>query len=700
MAKKEISGFGNKSDNTMYPLCFGVSCAFFALQVISKPRFESERWFEIRSIMLQGSARLLGLLVWKVQKQSPDGGDRELKSAKREIENLKSLRREDAKANEKVVSIFATHEQSWLSERKRLHQHIGALMNELRIIQKKTEEAYELNKKLKEVEALVESKDKVLKEEEQKRKELEEKLTEAERNAEELRENAQREIKEHSSELRKQKTVFIGKLLEQKEESELMIQKLSMEVSKLHKDLEQKGRILSAMLKKARLDSAEKQMLIKEAKWSKARRKQAEQETEKWRAVSGGRYKRPPRVSKEPKHFSPLSDHYSLKSYKESVITGNEKHLEDWVKAEAQNYAAMIEQRHQLELEAFAEELSNKAEKIESFQWQLLRMELETKKLQSHVKGLIKDVAQLRHDKMKLETILLERDKEMTSPKEKLELQLKSSNCSKHNLLLPSQSSERAEDAILSELKRKSVEKEQEMKETLMVEYCKKEALSAEMKDSLVLKKSVSEVDSDAAENLASTSNSSNEASHFPGNMDLHAVEVFYKIKRLKQQLVLIDRLIGQQTNGEAKEINDDSNTNMMTYLSLASLLNKQVERYQSLQEKMDNLRKLMHENDLHATKGKTETLELFLEETFQVQRCTVTTGQKLAEIQSRMVSGFAGVTKEMEESSGIDTKRFADSIRNLLQEVQRGLEIRTARIIGDLEGTLPSCEGMVQLRR
>lgn len=268
--------------------------------------------------------------------------------------------------------------------------------------------------------------------------------------------------------------------------------------------------------------------------------------------------------------------------------------MEDWVKAEAQNYAAMIEQRHQLEVEAFAEELINKAEKVESFQWQLLRMELETKKLQSHVKGLIKDVAQLRHDKMKLETTLLERDKEMTSPKEKIELQLKSSNCFKHNLLLPSQSSERAEDVILSELKRKSVEKEQEMKETLMVEYCKKEALSAEMKDSLVLKKSMSEVDSDAAENIASTSNSPNEASHFPWKMDLHAVGVFYKIKRLKQQLVLVDRLIGRQTNGEAKEIDDGSNTNMMTYLSLTSLLNKQVERYQSLQEKMDNLCKLM----------------------------------------------------------------------------------------------------------
>ncbi|XP_028790744.1 myosin heavy chain, cardiac muscle isoform-like isoform X2 [Neltuma alba] len=614
MGEKEISGFDmngsdNKSGDTVYPLYFGVSCALFALQVLSKPRFEIERWCEIRNIMLQGSARLLGLLVWKVQKQSPDGGDCELRSAKREIENLRSLRHEDAKANEKVVSIFATQEQNWLSERKMLHQHIGALMNELRILEKKKEEAAsELNKKLKEMEVLVESKDKVLKEEEQKGTELEEKLTEAERNAEELRENAKREIQEHSSGLWKQKTAFIGKLLEQKEESEMMIQKLSMEVSELHKELERKGRILSAMLKKAKLDAAEKQMLIKEAKLSKARRKQAERETEKWRAVTGGRYKRHSlrsmlvrlgstrlqHVSKEPKHFSHLSDHYLPKSYEESDITGNGKHLEEWVKAEAQNYAAMIEQRHQLELEAFAEELSNKAEKIEAFQWQLLRMELETKKLQSHVRGLIKDVAQLRHDKMKLETTLLERDKELTSPKEKLALQLKSPDCFKHNLLLPSQSSERAEDAIWSEIKRKSVEKEQEMKEISMVEYCEKEALSAEMEDSLVQKRNLSEVDLDAAENIASTSQSSNETSHFPWKMDLYAVGVFYKIKRLKQQLVLVDRLIGRQARGGEKEINDDSNIDMKIYLSLTSVLNKQVQRYQSLQEKMDNLCKLM----------------------------------------------------------------------------------------------------------
>lgn len=114
------------------------------------------------------------------------------------------------------------------------------------------------------------------------------------------------------------------------------------------------------------------------------------------------------------------------------------------------------------------------------------------------------------------------------------------------------------------------------------------------------------------------------------------------------------------------------------------------------------------HDNDQYANRGdfnsartkqKTSTLENFLEETFQLQRYIVATGQKMMEIQSKIVSGFVGVAEEMEKSAGIDMKRFADSIRNMFQEVQRGLEVRTARIIGDLEGTLAR-EGMISLRR
>jgi hypothetical protein len=97
--------------------------------------------------------------------------------------------------------------------------------------------------------------------------------------------------------------------------------------------------------------------------------------------------------------------------------------------------------------------------------------------------------------------------------------------------------------------------------------------------------------------------------------------------------------------------------------------------------------------------KEETKALEHFLEETFQLQRYIVATGQKLMEIQSKIASGFAGVVEEIHKTASFDMKRFADSVRTLFQEVQRGLEVRIARIIGDLEGTL-ACEGMIHLRR
>lgn len=107
--------------------------------------------------------------------------------------------------------------------------------------------------------------------------------------------------------------------------------------------------------------------------------------------------------------------------------TAKGKRLEHWVKAEAEKYAAMIEQRHHSDLDALAEEMSDKDEKLEAFHWQLLRMESELRKQQSHVEGLVKDVTHLRHAKMNLERLLLEREEELTSLKEKFTLQMKSS---------------------------------------------------------------------------------------------------------------------------------------------------------------------------------------------------------------------------------------------------------------------------------
>ena len=91
-----------------------------------------------------------------------------------------------------------------------LWQQIGAFLKELRVIEKKKDHAVsELNEKLKEMEIMVQHKDKELEEEKQNKSELEEKLKEAENVIKELRETARLEAQEHSSELWKHKSAFI-----------------------------------------------------------------------------------------------------------------------------------------------------------------------------------------------------------------------------------------------------------------------------------------------------------------------------------------------------------------------------------------------------------------------------------------------------------------------------------------------------------
>ncbi|KAF7821994.1 polyamine-modulated factor 1-binding protein 1 [Senna tora] len=60
----------------------------------------------------------------------------------------------------------------------------------------------------------------------------------------------------------------------------------------LKRRLFSKSKVSSAMLGKSKLDASEKEILLKEVKLSKARMKQAEQVSEKWRAISDGKCKR------------------------------------------------------------------------------------------------------------------------------------------------------------------------------------------------------------------------------------------------------------------------------------------------------------------------------------------------------------------------------------------------------------------------
>ncbi|KAF5731263.1 Ribonuclease P protein subunit P38-related isoform 2 [Tripterygium wilfordii] len=800
----------NEKSDSLYPMCFGVSCAFFALRLLSRHDAEDEKWSELCDKMLQGSAQLLGLLLWRVQKEEANEGNckliHRLKTFEKEIAELKKMRHEDAKANEKVVGIFACQEQSWLSERKKLRQHIGALINELRILEKKKVEAMnESNEKLKEMEAVLQSKDKLLEEEEQKRKELEENLSKAESVAEEMSETAKCQAQEHSTEIRKHKTAFIelvsnhrqleaelgrahrqvevarqelNLVLEQKEESVLLAQKLSMELVKMRNELEQKDNILSAMLRKSKLDTAEKQMLLKEVKSLKAKKKQTELDTERWKTVSESRQKRHSlrsmfanqassrlddkgtrgashfgksrsqqvdyvieyehhEVRKDPESFSSLYDHYSSVG-KDELAGASVKQLEGWVRLEAEKYATAIDKKHHLEIDAFVEQMRLKDGKLEDFRWRFVGMEIESKKLQSLVEGLNHDVLRLRRDNKKLDALLLEREEELNSLKQQFASQLEPQSCQKPKLNAFLNDPGLVHDAIWSKVKivrRKSMEINHETETslpTISPERVneKEEEIPSNHPENLpstlqspergseeemgagngmhTREESMSSVEVDKVEESSSSSNPLTKNGNSPLSMDLRALGVSYKIKRLKQQLLMLERVIGKQGSEKGIESSDNGQCEIKGFQVLMSLVNKQINRYQSLQGKTDDLCKRMHENELDTSqagsttsknKGKFKTLEHILEETFQLQRYMVATGQKLMEILPKIASEFVGIAEEIDKPASFDMKRFADSVRTLLQEVQRGLEVRISRIIGDLEGTL-ACEGMIHMRR
>lgn len=435
--------------------------------------------------------------------------------------------------------------------------------------------------------------------------------------------------------------------------------------------------------------------------------------------------------------------------------------MENWVRSEVEKYRIGFEQRHHLEIEAFAEQLRLKDEKLEAFRWRLLSMEVESKRLRSHFEAMDQDLSQLRQENMRLEALLLNREAELNSLNERLSESKEVPDCQKPQ----------DQDTIWSKvkiIKRKPGEKEQGIKKGIE-EICEEAEITREEKVTavnppkdiiLTLKYPVKEIQEGGASVVLQPSSTGEE--HFSRDsahgaetstsvdhaatkinpawkVNLQALGVSCKIKMLKQQFLVLERLTGKQERCENSESNDNAHFTMQGFYALMSVLNKQVARYESLQGKIDDLCKrmvssnskkqkqkkkvslsfihlfmivihfsafgLQHENNLDKasegfsiarTKDQIKMLEHFLEETFQLQRYIVATGQKLIEVQTKVGSGLVGALQEVDRPDCFDMKRFADNIRTLFKEVQRGLEVRIARIIGDLEGTL-ACDGMTR---
>ncbi|CAL9243317.1 unnamed protein product [Arabidopsis halleri] len=696
---------------------------------------------------------LFGLLIRRVFDEEKGKLLQRLEDANSEITELKKVRNDDAKANEKVVSIIASQKQNWLRERYGLRLQIEALMNELRNIEKRKRKSLsEMQERLKENEGLVESKDKAIEDEKHKREELEERLVKAEKEVQDLRETQERDVQEHSSELWRQKKTFLELASSQRQlEAELSrankqieakgheLEDLSLEINKMRKDLEQKDRILAVMMKKSKLDMTEKQMaLLKEAK-----KKQDEEEAKKWTTNPKSRKheRRSLRsmfafeATSKPKsnsvgsitHIEHLESNkdpdvvpYSIGDLSDLGVDGIAKKRENLIFGEEEICIRVIGKKQEIELGDFTEHMKLKDEKVETLCLHLMNSELESKRLRSCIEGLSQEMSQLRHDNTQLEGIVNRRGEESVSLKNQdFKTQPKS--------LVPQKNNMSCRRKNTKTEARGEQEREYESREVSQENATEKgrESYSPDELRHLTLKAAQSDAEEGSENERHLPENKctkrgkengkeskclirSSSTSNPPWRMDLHALGVSYKIKRLKQQLMMLERYMGKPESQEVAS----SDTGKRALLLLITLLNKQVTRYQSLQEKIDDLCKRMHVNDPEKISGKIRvygeaktSLEHFLDETFQLQRYIVATGQKLMEIQSKIASGFVEflvdliTTETSSSSSSFDPERFAENIKSLFQEVQRGLEVRISRSIGDLEGTLAR-EGMIHLKR
>lgn len=305
------------------------------------------------------------------------------------------------------------------------------------------------------------------------------------------------------------------------------------------------------------------------------------------------------------------------------TLVADFKQMEGWVRFEAEKYANASEQRHHVEIEAFAEQMRLKDEKLENCHWRSLSMELELKRLQTHIEGLNLELSHVRQESLQWEALFFNREAELQSLKEAsvlqskyLDLRRSNSSSSSHDLSITG-------DTIWSKVKIvKSRSGDKEYETTSSQGFDTNIEAAAQVRDyskDIVLMSPSLEEDSQEEKVVILDPSSiqgahhsaemfinddrlksdnqllSTKSDHNSWKMDLNALGVSFKIKRIKQQLHMFERWTGNLENHEDRGDNDSGQSRTKGVLMLLiSFLNKQVSRYLSLQGKIDDLCKRM----------------------------------------------------------------------------------------------------------
>lgn len=259
----------------------------------------------------------------------------QIQDLQEELLDLRRQRAQDGKANERVVSIFASREQTWKAEKRKLRNEQRKLWQELQrsfVLQEGLRQKFErlrsvqqqacseceqregllveLKERLSEQEFLIMATMEEAQAEQQEKNALAGKLASVESSLSQLQEKLSMDAEAHSLELTKHEETIeqletrfrgvemensqalqdlkstqtsLAALIHEKNRYEELFTQMSSEITQLHKSAQEKEDVISAMLKKANADTEDRHELEKELAIIKVKHGHAEREKETWR---------------------------------------------------------------------------------------------------------------------------------------------------------------------------------------------------------------------------------------------------------------------------------------------------------------------------------------------------------------------------------------------------------------------------------
>lgn len=318
---------------------------------------------------------------------------------------------------------------------------------------------------------------------------------------------------------------------------------------------------------------------------------------------------------------------------------------------ETEKYVAILEQKHFTEIEAFTEQMRLKDEKLEAFRWRLLSKDMESKRLQSQIEAHEENAKRLEEEIKSLKeqfgffihhsqrnslnhsaassTREAQAKIDSEHEAEAADSARNSYNVTENEILREAtdrtsvDTTEHYRDQIVNDVatvyltdsspstdsfvdssivgrnetsheKAKSVDSYDEQQSIILITNSPTQEIEEEKEVPIDSPHAPTSIDNSTKEATVAQSITRKETWW---KMDIHALGVSYKIKRLKQQLLVLEKLAGMKQimvddacdNPKAKKA--DSNKQPLKGIVLViHLLNKQVKRFQSLEDKADDL--------------------------------------------------------------------------------------------------------------